>query len=436
MIYASAKKWPAGRPLIIGFVCLLVLIGGFGTWAVQTKIAGAVVASGKIEVERNKQVVQHETGGVVEQIFVKEGDTVSAGDVLISLDPQQLDTQILIEEGQFFELVARRGRLEAERDGLDTITFDAELIEAGKQSPEMLELMVGQQNLFDARRASVAQQIEQLGLRRSQIEAQVEGVDAQAKSLRRQLEFIEEELENQQSLRDRGLAKSSAVLSLQREDAKLSGQIGEVVAAKAEALERATEIDIEILKLGTASQEEAITRLRDLRYRELELSEKRRALKAEIDRLEIHAPVSGIIYGLQVQTPRSVLRAAEPLMYLVPQDRPLVIIARVMPTNIDQVSVGQKVNLRMSALDSRETPELTGEVAQISADALEDEVTGMSYYRVEIMLSPGEMAKLAKGTILLPGMPVEAFIRTGDHSPMTYLVKPLADYFTRAFRDS
>jgi HlyD family secretion protein len=300
----------------------------------------------------------------------------------------------------------------------------------------MQELMVGQQNLFDARRASVAQQIEQLGLRRSQIEAQVEGVDAQAKSLRRQLEFIEEELENQQSLRDRGLAKSSAVLSLQREDAKLSGQIGEVVAAKAEALERATEIDIEILKLGTASQEEAITRLRDLRYRELELSEKRRALKAEIDRLEIHAPVSGIIYGLQVQTPRSVLRAAEPLMYLVPQDRPLVIIARVMPTNIDQVSVGQKVNLRMSALDSRETPELTGEVAQISADALEDEVTGMSYYRVEIMLSPGEMAKLAKGTILLPGMPVEAFIRTGDHSPMTYLVKPLADYFTRAFRDS
>ncbi len=436
MTYASAKKWPAARPLTIGFVSLLVLIGGFGTWAVQTKIAGAVVASGKIEVERNKQVVQHETGGVVEKIFVKEGDTVSAGDVLISLDPQQLDTQILIEEGQFFELVARRGRLEAERDGLDTITFDAELIEAGKQSPELQELMVGQQNLFDARRASVAQQIEQFGLRRSQIEAQVEGVDAQAKSLRRQLEFIEEELANQQSLRDRGLAKSSAVLSLQREDAKLSGQIGEVVAAKAEALERATEIDIEILKLGTASQEEAITRLRDLRYRELELSEKRRALKAEIDRLYIHAPVSGIIYGLQVQTPRSVLRAAEPLMYLVPQDRPLVIIVRVMPTNIDQVSVGQKVNLRMSALDSRETPELTGEIAQISADALEDEVTGMSYYRVEIMLSPGEMAKLPKGTILLPGMPVEAFIRTGDHSPMTYLVKPLADYFTRAFRDN
>ncbi|MEM5522473.1 HlyD family type I secretion periplasmic adaptor subunit [Sulfitobacter sp. AS59] len=433
---ASKERWSATSPVIIGFICLLVLVGGFGTWAVTTRIAGAIVASGKIEVDRNRQIVQHETGGVVSEILVEEGDTVSAGDLLIQLDPEQLVSQLAIDEGQLFELVARRGRLEAERDTRDTIKFDPELIAAGKRRPDLQELMKGQQNLFDVRRSTVAQQIEQLGQRKSQIGSQVRGVEAQEESLSRQLGFIEEELDSQTSLRDRGLAKASAVLTLQREEARLSGQIGELAASKAEALERMTEIDLETLKLSTATREEAITQLRDLRYRELELAEKRRALMSEIGRLDIRAPVSGIIYQLQVQTPRSIVRAADPLMFLVPQDRPLVIVVRVKPTNIDEIAVGQNVELRMSALDSQTTPQLMGQVTQISADALEDKVTGQTFYRAQIMLKPGEVENLPGETILLPGMPVEAFIRTSDHSPMTYLFKPFADYFARAFRDS
>lgn len=429
------ETWSAGRPVIIGLVAMIVLIGGFGIWAVFSQIAGAVVASGRVEVDRNRQIVQHETGGVVSSIIVDEGDTVAAGDLLIRLDPQQLVSRLAIIEGQLFELMARRGRLEAERDVSAEVAFEEELLAAGQRNPDIQELMRGQRNLFDARRSSAAQQIEQLDKRKSQISAQITGVVAQEESLLLQMELIEEELGNLQSLLDRGLATASIVLSLERERARLRGQIGELGASKAEALERTTEIDIEILKLGTATREEAITHLRDLRYQELELAEQRRALRAEIDRLEIRAPVSGIIYGLQVQTPRSVVRSAEPLMYLVPQDRPLIIATRVMPTNIDQITVGQQVKLRMSALDQRTTPELIGKIIQISADALDDEITGQTFYRAEITLSSTELKKLPEGTILLPGMPVEAFIRTGDRSPMAYLIKPMADYFARAFRE-
>ncbi|MGJ8626243.1 MAG: HlyD family type I secretion periplasmic adaptor subunit [Sulfitobacter sp.] len=433
---AADKRWSAKRPVIIGFLGLLLLFGGFGTWAVTTQIAGAIVASGRIEVDRNRQIVQHEKGGVVAAILVDEGDTVAAGDLLIQLDPQALASQLAIIEGQLFELMARRGRLEAQRDETEDVTFDDELIAVGKANPDLQELMNGQRNLFEARQASVAQEIDQLGKRSEQIASQVSGVEAQEAALGRQLELIEKELVSQQSLLDRGLAQASTVLSLQREQARLRGQIGELSASKAQSLGRATEIDIEILKLGTGGREEAITRLRDLRYRELELVEQRSALRAEIDQLDIRAPVSGIVYAMQVQTPRSVVRAADPLLFLVPQDRPLVIAARVNPTNVDQIAVGQHVNLRMSALDQRTTPELVGQVVQISADAIEEQQTGQSYFRVEITLNPGEVEKLDDGIILLPGMPVEAFIRTGDRSPMAYLIKPMADYFARAFREN
>lgn len=433
---SQPNKWSALRPVIFGFIGLITLVAGFGTWAVKSQIAGAIIASGRIEVDRNRQIVQHMTGGTVAQILVDEGDTVAAGDVLIRLDPNQLRSQLAIVEGQLFELIARRGRLEAERDEVDDIRFDDELAAAAQGKPDLQELMAGQENLFRARKTSTAQEIDQLGKRRSQIENQIDGVVAQEAALATQLDLIEEQLVSQQSLLDRGLAQASAVIALKREQARLTGQIGELAAQKAQAEGRVTEIAIEVLKLAAAAREDAISTLRDLRYRELELAEQRRALLAEIDRLDIRAPVSGIIYGMQVQTPRSVIRAAEPIMYLVPQDRPLVIATRVQPIHVDEVSLGQAVNLRLTSLDQRTTPELVGQVVQISADAIDDPQTGQPYFRAEITLNPGELAKLPENSILVPGMPVDAFIRTEERSPLAYLIKPLADYFARAFRES
>lgn len=430
------KRWSARKHVTIGFIGLLVLVAGFGSWSVLTQISGAIVASGRFEVDQNRQVVQHQTGGTVAKILTDEGETVAAGDVLIELDGVELRSQLAIAESQLFELMARRARLEAERDGLADMQFDAELLEVAASNADVAELITGQRNLFIARRDSVEQEIDQLGKRSAQIASQIVGIEAQQDSLSLQLDLIEAELANQQSLLDRGLAPASTVLNLQREAARLNGQLGELAADKAQAEGRITEIDIERIKLGTQTREEAITRLRDLRYRELELVEQRSALRGELDRMNIRAPVSGIVYGMQVRTPRSVVRAAEPLMYLVPQDRPLVIAARVDLIHIDQLVSGQDVTLRLSALDQRNTPELYGRVIQISADAFEDEATGQSYYRAEIVLNPGEFEKLPEGTVLIPGMPVEAFIRTGDRTPLAYLVKPMADYFTRAFRES
>lgn len=429
-------NWSAQRPLIIGLITLLVLVGGFGSWSVLSSISGAVVASGRIEVDRNRQVVQHLDGGIVAEILVDEGDTVQEGDTLIRLDANELTSQLVITEGQLFELMARRGRLEAERDEAADITFDEELLEAVDTQPDVKDLVEGQQRLFQARRATTAREIEQLEKRRVQIEEQIRGIQAQQQSMKVQLELINEELSNQQSLLDRGLAQAATVLNLRRTQANLEGQLGELVAAEAQAEGRITEIDIEILKLATGQREEAITRLRDLRTQEVELAETRRSLRQRLERLDITAPVSGIVYGMQVQTPRSVIRPADPVLYLVPQDRPLVIAAQVAPTDIDQLYTGQEVTLRFSALDQRSTPELFGHVTQVSADAFEDQGSGVSYYRAEIELDPGERERLPEGTVLIPGMPVESYIRTADRSPLAYLVKPLSDYFVKAFRES
>ncbi|WP_298858548.1 HlyD family type I secretion periplasmic adaptor subunit [uncultured Sulfitobacter sp.] len=433
---SKANKWSAWRPVLIGFIGVVILFGGFGTWSVTSNIAGAIIASGRIEVDRNRQVVQHNTGGTISDILVDEGDLVKAGDLLLQLDPQEAQSELTLIEGQLFELMARRGRLEAQRDEVAEISFPEELKAAGQTNPDAKELMDGQSNLFFARRDSVAREIEQLGKQRNQIEEQIKGIGAQEDALSTQLGLIEQQLASQQSLLDQGLAQVSTVLGLQREKARLSGEIGRLVASRAQAEGRITEIEIIGLKLGTSGREEAISQLREIRYRELSLVEQRRALLAMIDRLDIRAPVSGIVYSMQVTTPRSVIRAAEPLMFLVPQDRPLVIAAQVLPTNIDEISVGQEVNLRLSSMDQRTTPELKGRVMLISADAIDDPNTGARYFRAEITLSPGEVERLPEGTQLLPGMPVDAFIKTGDRSPLTYLLKPVTDYFVKSWRES
>ena len=432
----SEKTFPLRTPMLFGLVALVLLVVGFGTWGATTQISGAIIAGGQIQVDQNRQVVQHADGGIVAEILVDEGDFVEEDAVLIKLDPTLVRSELKIVEDQYFELLARRGRLIAERDGEDEIVFSDEVLAKAETDEEVAELVTGQRNLFFARRDSMAREIEQLNKRSEQIGNQIDGVDAQISAMGEQLSLIEEELADQQTLLDRGLAQASRVLALQREASRLAGQRGELVASKAQAEGQITEIDIQILKLGTTRREEAITTLRDMQYRTRELAEQRQALLERLKRLEITAPVSGGVYGLSVFAPRSVIRAAEPVLYLVPQDRPLVISVQVEPIHIDQTHVGQEVALRFASLDQRVTPELFGTVTQISADAFTDENTSVSFYRAEIVLNEGETAKLPEGAVLIPGMPVEAFLRTADRTPFSYLMKPFTDYFRKAFRES
>lgn len=423
------------RPVILGLVAALALVLGFGLWATLTHISGAIVAQGQIEVERDRQVVQHPDGGVVAEILVSEGARVEAGQILLRLDGAALNSELTIVEGQLSELAGRSARLTAERDGVAKLDFPADILALAQTSPEVAAQLDGQRRLFEARAATLAEQGKLLSQRTDQITAQSNGIAAQGVALTRQLALIEQELASQQSLLDKGLAQAGTVLALQREQARLEGQIGELQAELARTEGQVTEIEIEMSSLDTTRREEATTELRQVGPLLLELAERRRALRERIARLEIRAPVAGVVLGLQVTTPQAVLRPAEPVLYVIPQDRPLVITARIAPIHIDEVSVGQAAELVFPAFSARDTPRLTGRVTRVSADALSDPQSGATYYTAELELAEGERTRLGD-RVLVPGMPVEVFLQTGRRTPLAYLVKPFTDYFTHAFRES
>ncbi len=435
MIKSEKSKWSVARPMTLGLTTAAVLIAGTIGWGMMTSITGAIVTSGQLEVDQHRQIVQHADGGTVQEIRVSDGAFVEAGDVLMVLDGTLLKSELTIVEAQFYEILARRGRLEAERDDAPVIEFPAELVEASAGNTDLADLLRGQERLFVARTETLTKQLDQLEKRKGQTASLIEGIDAQREALTIQLRLIAEELSSQRELLSKGLAQVSRVLALEREEARLAGQVGELTASRAQSEGRITETEIEILRLSAARREESSTQLRDIGYRELELAERRRALHERLSRLEMRAPVSGIVLGLRVTTPRAVIRAADPVMYIIPQDRPLVIATRVPTIHVDQVRAGQEAKVVFSAFSSRTTPEVFGTVTSVSADVLVDEATQAPYYRAEIELNPGELEKLGPSR-LIPGMPVEAFIRTEERTPVQFLTKPFTDYFNRAFRES
>ncbi|MGC3940761.1 HlyD family type I secretion periplasmic adaptor subunit [Roseobacter sp. EG26] len=430
----KTQRWKATGPLLIGMAALMVLVGVLGVWSVQARIAGAVIASGMIQVESNRQVLQHPQGGVVGALLVKDGDVVSAGDVVLQFDDTQLRSELAIIEGQLFEILARKARLQAERDGLDGLPISDDLREEAVRDPAVQALIDGQARLFGARAASLEQSSEQIAEQIAQAENQILGATAQLAALETQEALIETELRDAQSLLEKGLAQASRVSALQREQARLLGEIGNVTANVAQLRGQIAALNIERIALTTRLREEAITTLRDLQFQEVELVQRRLSTKDTLSRMDLRAPVSGVIYGSRVFALQSVVSPAEPIMYIIPQDQPMVVSARVDPIHVDQVHVGQAATLRFAAFDQRLTPEITGRVTKLSADIFTDETTGMSYYQAELIPVQGEMEKLG-GQVLLPGMPVDAFIKTSERSPLSYLAKPLTDYFTKAFRE-
>ncbi len=430
-----ARAWSVCRPMLIGLLAMLVLVGGFGGWAMTSQLAGAVVTSGRIEVDRNRQAIQHPEGGVVADLRIAEGDRVAAGDVLLRLAPGQLARDQAVAAARLFELRVRRARLEAERDGAPAITFPAALTQIAATDAELADLMQGQETLFAARRDTAEREIEQLRGRITQIGAQIAALNAQDAALAEQLALVEADLTRQAALLDRGLIQSDPVLRLQRDAAQLRGSLGELAARKAEAAERVIETELAILQRSTTRREGAIAELREIRVAEEELRQRLADLDRRIADLDLRAPVAGRIIGLQVFGPQSVLRAGDPVAFLVPEGRPLVITTEVPVIHIDQVFVGQAVSLRFPGFDLRNMPDLMGTVTQVSADAFVDERSGTSFYRAEVALDAGEIDRLAP-RVLLPGMPVDAFIRTQDRTPLTYLLEPFSIYFARAFRES
>ncbi|MDT8343885.1 MAG: HlyD family type I secretion periplasmic adaptor subunit [Thermohalobaculum sp.] len=433
--HSQPPRWGSAGPIRAGLLAIVLLAGGLGGWAVTAELAGAVIAPGRLRVEAQRQVVQHPDGGVVGEILVREGDRVEAGATLIRLDASTLNSELAVLESQLFEIIARRGRLEAEQAGAGTIDFDPEIVAAAVARPEVARLIAGQTRLFDARTETMAGELDLLAERQAQVADQIVGAEAQLAALVRQAELIEDEMVGQRKLLAQGLAQASRVLSLEREAARLEGERGDLLARVAQLRGQIAELGLERLKLGAQRREEAITQLRDLGFRELELRERRIALRERLDRLEIRAPRAGVVYEMTVFAIKAVIRPAEPVLYIVPTDESLVIDVEIDTLHIDEVAVGMDAVIRFSGFSSRTTPELFGRMARISPDAHLDEKTGRSFYRAEAMLAEGEAERL-EGRTLMAGMQVEVFIQTGARTPFAYLMQPLTDYFNRAFRET
>lgn len=431
----SDTQWSANRPLFSGYITLIVLIGGFGAWSIFTTLSGAIIAPGQIEVSLNRQVVQHPDGGVVEEILVIEGERVEAGDVLLRMDGSALRSEHLIVGNQLLDLGARRARLEAQSNEAEKITFPNTLVAAATDNTDIAEILTGQASLFTKQAEAMVQARKQRQTRIKQIESQIEGIMAQQNAITTQIGLLEPDLVVQRDLLAKGLTQAIRVSELERDIAELTGRLGDLTSGQAEAAGRITEIEIEISALISQQREKAEVELRDVAALQLELQERESALAERISRLDVRAPASGLVLGLRVTTPKSVLRPADELMFIVPQDRPLLVAARVPVTHIDEVRVGQEVRLVFSSLPSRMTPEIVGRVTLVSADALQDERTGQTFFRAEIAIDPLAIQKLADVDIV-PGMPVEAFIRTVDRTPLSYLLKPFVDYFRTAFRET
>lgn len=435
MMPDQVKQWTARVPIFLGLAALITLIAGTAIWGVSTKIAGAVVASGLVQVQNRSQVVEHPSGGVVGVLHVLDGDTVGAGDTILEFDNQTILSELAIIDAQYIEAQARIARLIAERDARDVINFPQNLTARAASSPEVQDQIDGQTRLFDTRNHIDAQQIEQLREQQRQIENAILGQEFQRDALLAQLALLEIEFNNQKTLFDRGLAQATRVSGIERELAQMRGQIGRLNTDIAQSRGGIAGLNIDILSIATTRQETAITNLRDLQNNEIELLERSNALTRERDRLVVRAPVPGVVFGSTVYGPQTVVGAGEPMMYIVPQDQPLVVETRVPSIHIDQVYVGQTANLRFTTFDQRSTPELVGQVAKISADIFEDDRSGQTFYAAEIQLGSDQLDRLGDDTVLLPGMPVEAFLRTADRTPISYLTKPLWDYVSRAFRE-
>lgn len=420
------------RPyMLAGAVAGAVLIVGFGGWAATSELSGAVIANGAVVVESNVKKVQHPTGGIVGAVRTRNGAAVAAGDVLLSLDDTQTRANLGIVVGQLIEFNGRKARLLAERDGAADLDIPFGLAALGAEAERVIS---GERRLFIARRATASGQKAQHAERIAQLQHEISGLSSQREAKGRELVLVREELARVRQMHDRSLLPITRLLAMQREEARIHGEHGALEAQIARAAGQIGEIELQILAIDQAIQTEAQKDLRDVEARIAELSERRVAAEDQLKRVDLRAPISGIVHELNVHTVGGVIAPGETAMLIVPNDDLLVIEVKTSPADIDQIRPGQNTMLRFAAFNQRTTPEIPGIVVRVAADLTRETQTGLSYYLVRIKPSEEGQSKLG-GLKLLPGMPVEAYIETEQRTALSYLVKPLTDQFARAFRE-
>ena len=421
------------RHIFVGGVLVAFIAFGLGGWASTAEISGALIAPGSIVVDSNVKKVQHPTGGVVGELFVRDGDHVKAGDMLIRLDETVTQANLAIVTKGLTELYARRARLAAERDGAEEVAAPPEL--AGSvDKPEVKEALSSERRLFDLRRQDRVGQKQQLHERIAQLQQQITGLTAQEDAKDKQVTLIEQELAGVRDLWQRNLVQLNRLTSLEREEAQLQGEHGQLVAQAAEAKGKIAEIQLQIIQVDQDLYSDVAKELRETDSKIGEYVERKVTAEDQLKRTDIRAPQDGIVFQSTANTVGGVVAAGDPMMLIVPESDNLLVEVKVDPKDIDQVQFGQPVLLRFSSFNTRTTPELNGNVVRIAADTTTDQRTGQSYYLVRISMTASEIKRLGD-VKLTPGMPVEAFIQTGERTMLSYLIKPLHDQLMRSFRE-
>jgi HlyD family secretion protein len=421
------------RHVIVGCVVVLFLAVGLGGWAATAEIAGALIAQGSLVVDSNVKKVQHPSGGVVGEVRVHDGDRVKAGDILVRLDETVTRANLAIITKGLTELYARKARLGAERDGADSLPVPKQLADK-INDPEVEEALASERKLFELRRKARLGQKDQLQQRIKQLQEQISGLTAQRAAKGKEMEIIAQELQGVRDLWAKNLIQINRLTSLEREEARLQGEHGQLIATAAEAKGKIVETELQILQVDQEFTSDVAKELRDTDSKIGEYVERKVTAEDQLRRTDLRAPQDGVVFQLTANTVGGVITAGDPVMLIVPETDTLMVEAKVEPRDIDQIQFGQPVVLRFSAFNMRTTPEINGTVVRVGADTSTDQRTGQSYYTVRISMTPEEIAKLGD-VKLTPGMPVEAFIQTGDRTVLSYLVKPLHDQLKRAFRE-
>jgi HlyD family secretion protein len=433
MKVTSATRRSMRRHLVAAIVVVLTLVVGVGGWAATTAISGAVVASGSVVVDSNVKKVQHPTGGIVGELLVRDGDRVHAGDIVVRLDETVTRANLAIVTKGLNELTARKARLESERDGLDTITFPAQLV-ADAADPDRAAAMDSERKLFNLRKTARSGQKAQLRERIAQLGEEITGLTAQQNSKAKEIALIERELAGVRELWKQNLVPLTRLTALEREAARLDGERGQLIAAAAQANGKIAETELQILQIDQDIASDVAKELREVDGKIGEFVERKVTAEDQLKRTDIRAPQDGTVFQLAVHTVGGVITAGDPIMLIVPDADNLSVEVKVNPQDIDQLQLNQKAVLRFSAFNARSTPEIEGTVTRISADTSTDQRTGQNYYTIRIAMAADQVERLGD-VKLLPGMPVEAFVQTGDRTMFSYLIKPLHDQFVRAFRE-
>lgn len=418
------------RKSVLALVFFFVVFGG---WSVFASISGAVIASGFVVVESNARSIQHLTGGIVEKIFVTEGVRVKAGDVLVKLDETQIRAQLQIQANEVDELLIRQARLDAEQFGAVELTLPAALL-SRRDSPAIKRLIELEQVILTSRRRVYEGQLAQLRERIVQTQMEARGNSEQLDARKNQATLIQNEITDIMPLVERQLVPRTRIHALQRDAARLTGEIGAIAGDIARGQARVSETELQILQVEQQRRNDVTQEARDMATRLASATEKKNALEDQLNHVEIRSPVDGQILQLSVFTIGGVVRPGDTLMRIVPDNERLEFDVRILPRDIDQVHIGQSASIRLAAANQQNTTTLEGQLATVSPDLILEPSTQLRYFSGRVRLAPSQNIR-PEANRLKPGMPVEVFIRTEERTPLSFLLRPLIEQTGRAFRE-